>query len=94
MEEGGRMDAPFPPHDPHPLLLTSSRQVVMYLDTDCGQPEFTPPGQVAMVRVTGPVVGPPCVHMQLPVASHFLVRGRNCGWVCVWSPTYTSLIQP
>ncbi|GAX82229.1 hypothetical protein CEUSTIGMA_g9657.t1 [Chlamydomonas eustigma] len=44
---------------------------VMYLDTDCGQPEFSPPGLVSLVRVKAPVLGPPYTHQQAPYAAHY-----------------------
>lgn len=57
------------------LPLTLHRlQSVMYLDSDCGQPEFTTPGLVSLTRVDRPVLGPPCTHSRAPVASHYLVR--------------------
>lgn len=34
----------------------------LYLDLDPGQPEFGPPGQLALVEVTAPVLGPPFTH--------------------------------
>ena len=39
--------------------LLNSNQVVAYLEGDCGQPEFTPPGSVSLVFVDSVVVGPP-----------------------------------
>ena len=34
----------------------------LYLDLDPGQPEFGPPGQVSLVEVSAPVLGPPFTH--------------------------------
>lgn len=34
----------------------------LYLDLDPGQPEFGPPGQVSLVEVTVPILGPPFSH--------------------------------
>ena len=35
---------------------------VAFVDTDCGQPEFTPPGLVSVTLVSQPVSGPPHLH--------------------------------
>lgn len=51
-------------------MLNTCHQVA-YLDTDCGQPEFTPPGQVSVTLVHQPVFGPPHLHMRQPAAAHF-----------------------
>ena len=46
--------------------------VVAYLDTDCGQPEFTAPGLVSLHMLDGPALGPPHVHQRQPLACHFV----------------------
>ena len=35
---------------------------VAFVDTDCGQPEFTPPGLVSVTLVSRPISGPPHLH--------------------------------
>lgn len=35
---------------------------VCYLDLDPGQPEFSPPGQVSLVQIKAPIMGPPFTH--------------------------------
>ncbi|KAK3113106.1 Polynucleotide 5'-hydroxyl-kinase grc3 [Teratosphaeriaceae sp. CCFEE 6253] len=44
------------------LLSKPSIRKVVYLDLDPGQPEFTPPGQLSLVEVTIPILGPPFTH--------------------------------
>ena len=67
------------PHMYLPHMYCS--QEVLFLDTDLGQSEFTPPGLVSLVRLRGgAVLGPPCTHMMRPEVSHFVV---SCGlWMC------------
>ncbi|GAA5853538.1 hypothetical protein JCM9279_001306 [Rhodotorula babjevae] len=45
---------------------------VAYLDTDLGQPEFTPSGFVSLNVLRRPVLGPSFTHVALPLASRFL----------------------
>ncbi|GAA5909690.1 hypothetical protein JCM8208_003847 [Rhodotorula glutinis] len=45
---------------------------VAYLDTDLGQPEFTPSGFLSLNVVRRPVLGPSFTHVALPLASRFL----------------------
>lgn len=37
--------------------MPNSYEAVAYLDTDCGQPEFTPPGFVSLSVLRAPVLG-------------------------------------
>lgn len=39
-----------------------SSQKCWYLDLDPGQPEFGPPGQISLVEVSMPILGPPYTH--------------------------------
>lgn len=52
------------------LLNTCSS--VAYLDSDCGQPECTPPGLVSLLHITTPLFGPPHMHLRRPVSSYFI----------------------
>lgn len=52
--------------------LLSIHSTVAYLDTDCGQPEFTPPGLVSLHFLQQPVLGAPHLHQRLPYAAHFM----------------------
>ena len=52
--------------------LLNSNPVVAYLEGDCGQPEFTPPGSVSLVFVDSVVVGPPFMHPRRPVRACFV----------------------
>ncbi|KAG1671780.1 hypothetical protein FOA52_000157 [Chlamydomonas sp. UWO 241] len=45
---------------------------VVFLDTDLGQPELTPPGLVSITRLTAPLLGPPCTHTATPAAAHYV----------------------
>ena len=45
---------------------------IVWLDGDCGQPEFTPPGLVSGHTLTQPVVGLPPSHARAPSASFFV----------------------
>ena len=35
---------------------------VFYLECDCGQTEFTPPGILSLVKITNPLLGPSFTH--------------------------------
>ncbi|PRW58709.1 polynucleotide 5 -hydroxyl-kinase NOL9 [Chlorella sorokiniana] len=52
--------------------LLARHGCVAYLDTDCGQPEFTAPGLVSLNLVTAPVLGPPHMHLRRPAAAFFV----------------------
>ncbi|KAL6766670.1 hypothetical protein ACKKBG_A36900 [Auxenochlorella protothecoides x Auxenochlorella symbiontica] len=53
--------------------LLSTHSSVAYLETDCGQPEFGPPGLVSLSLVSRPLTGPPFLHPALPpLASYFV----------------------
>ncbi|KAK4549183.1 hypothetical protein LTR36_007641 [Oleoguttula mirabilis] len=44
------------------FLSRPAVQKLMYLDLDPGQPEFGSPGQLSLVEVTAPILGPPFTH--------------------------------
>ncbi|KAK0934498.1 Polynucleotide 5'-hydroxyl-kinase grc3 [Friedmanniomyces endolithicus] len=44
------------------LISKPSLRKVLYLDLDPGQPEFGPAGQLSLVEVTAPMLGPPFTH--------------------------------
>ncbi|KAK9813030.1 hypothetical protein WJX72_007830 [[Myrmecia] bisecta] len=44
---------------------------VAYLDTDCGQAEFTVPGMLSLCLLDTPIFGPPHLHMRQPAYAHF-----------------------
>ncbi|KAJ9508458.1 hypothetical protein QJQ45_011990 [Haematococcus lacustris] len=48
------------------------RGCVAYLDLDCGQPELTVPGLVALTLLRGPLLGPPCTHPRTPARAYYL----------------------
>ena len=49
-----------------------------YLDLDPGQPEFGPPGQLSLIEVSAPVIGPPFTHPASYDTSSFrLVRSHT-----------------
>lgn len=52
--------------------ILNSYSTVFYLDTDCGQPEFTPPGIVSLNVLKSPVLGAPHMHQSSPLACHFI----------------------
>ncbi|BGP27310.1 Polynucleotide 5'-hydroxyl-kinase grc3 [Rhodotorula toruloides] len=52
--------------------LLERYEKVAYLDTDLGQPEFTPPGFVSLSVVSEPILGPAFTHLSQPVSSHYL----------------------
>ncbi|BGP43096.1 Polynucleotide 5'-hydroxyl-kinase grc3 [Rhodotorula kratochvilovae] len=52
--------------------LLDRYDAVAYLDTDLGQPEFTPSGLVSLSLLRRPVLGPAFTHLSLPLASRFL----------------------
>lgn len=41
--------------------FTKGRRL-LYLDIDPGQPEFSPPGQISLVEIAAPILGPPFTH--------------------------------
>ena len=46
----------------HWLSWTSTSRC-QYLDLDPGQPEFGPPGQLSLVEISAPLLGPPLTHL-------------------------------
>ncbi|QDZ20713.1 polynucleotide 5'-hydroxyl-kinase [Chloropicon primus] len=52
--------------------LLNSNPVVAYLETDCGQPEFSPPGSVSLTFVASPIAGPPFMHPRKPERACFV----------------------
>lgn len=46
--------------------------MVAFLETDVGQPEFTPPGLVSITLIKHIVVGPPHIHQKHPARAHFI----------------------
>lgn len=52
------------------FLITGAPHKTLY--TDCGQPEFTPPGLVSLSLLTAPVVGLPHHHQHMPSRAHFI----------------------
>lgn len=53
-------------------VLLNDHPCVAYLDSDCGQPEFTPPGLVSLSYITTPVLGTPSSHQRQPEVSYFI----------------------
>lgn len=50
----------------------------IYLDLDPGQPEFGPPGQVSLVEVSAPILGPPFTHQASARSNNFrLIRSHT-----------------
>ncbi|BGO95163.1 hypothetical protein NBRC10512_001890 [Rhodotorula toruloides] len=52
--------------------LLERYEKVAYLDTDLGQPEFTPPGFVSLNVLSDPILGPAFTHLSLPLSSQYL----------------------
>ncbi|EGU11099.1 thiol:disulfide interchange protein precursor [Rhodotorula toruloides ATCC 204091] len=52
--------------------LLERYEKVAYLDTDLGQPEFTPPGFVSLSVVNEPILAPAFTHLSQPLSSHYL----------------------
>ena len=52
--------------------LLAKYDQVAYLDTDLGQPEFSPPGFVSLSVLDSPVLGPSFTHPTIPPFSHYL----------------------
>ncbi|XP_051027641.1 polynucleotide 5'-hydroxyl-kinase NOL9 isoform X2 [Acomys russatus] len=46
--------------------LLNSIPVADYLECDLGQTEFTPPGCIALLNITEPILGPPYTHQRRP----------------------------
>lgn len=55
--------------------LLNNHPVVAYLDTDCGQPELTPPGMMSVTLLTQPLLGPPSTHLRPASYAHYMVSG-------------------
>jgi len=53
--------------------FVSEDPVVLYVETDVGQSEMTPPGLISVHEIdrTCPLLGPPHTHIRQPLASHF-----------------------
>lgn len=50
----------------------------LYLDLDPGQPEFGPPGQLALVEVTAPILGPAFTHHASTLSTAYrLIRSHT-----------------
>lgn len=47
-------------------VLLSRHGAVMHLESDVGQPEFTPAGLLSLSLVTKPLLGPPHTHIRTP----------------------------
>jgi polynucleotide 5'-kinase involved in rRNA processing len=54
------------------MLAARDDAGVGFLECDVGQPEFTPPGMVALHRVLAPVLGPPHTHLRPHVSACFV----------------------
>ena len=53
--------------------LLRDHTTVQYLDIDCGQPEFTPPGMVSLVDISTPILDPPYLQqVSRPTISYFV----------------------
>lgn len=60
------------------IVTRPGGQKVTYLDIDPGQPEFGAPGQISMVEVTSPLLGPSYSHLATAHNSRFrLIRAHN-----------------
>lgn len=60
------------------IITRPGQQHCFYLDIDPGQPEFGPPGQVSLVKVTGPLLGPAFTHPSSVDSKSFrLVRSHT-----------------
>ena len=44
------------------ISFFSRHSAVFYLECDCGQTEFTPPGILSLVKITNPLLGPSFTH--------------------------------
>lgn len=62
------------------IVTRPGKQRCFYLDLDPGQPEFGPPGQVSLVEVTAPLLGPAFTHIPSAESKAFrLVRSHTLG---------------
>ena len=52
--------------------LLNKTPIVAYLEADCGQPEFTPPGAISLTFVDAAVTGPPFMHPRRSQKSCFV----------------------
>ncbi|CAG9465771.1 unnamed protein product [Pedinophyceae sp. YPF-701] len=52
--------------------LLATQGAVAWLDTDCGQPELTPPGCLSWTLLTEPLFGPPHLQQRRPDAAFFV----------------------
>ncbi|CAG8512517.1 11888_t:CDS:10 [Ambispora gerdemannii] len=53
---------------------------IAYIESDIGQPEFTPSGIVSLNIIDSPIFGPPFTHPKLPYRSYFIghTNPRDC----------------
>ena len=51
--------------------LLRNHEIVCFLETDVGQPEFTPSGLLSLNEVTSPLTGPSFTHMELQESRFF-----------------------
>lgn len=62
------------------IVTRPGKQRCFYLDLDPGQPEFGPPGQVSLVEVTAPLLGPAFTHLASIESKAFrLIRSHTLG---------------
>ncbi|GAA5826859.1 hypothetical protein JCM11251_002922 [Rhodosporidiobolus azoricus] len=52
--------------------LLDRYEAVAYLDTDLGQPEFTPPGFLSLHILRHPAFGPSFTHLAIPLSAQYL----------------------
>ncbi|QIX00169.1 hypothetical protein AMS68_005686 [Peltaster fructicola] len=61
----------FARHVCNKLLTRASQQRCLFFDLDPGQPEFGPPGQIYLVEVLTPILGPAYTHLASKQSSNF-----------------------
>lgn len=63
---------------------TNSKRGVCWLDLDPAHPEFSPPGQLSLVHVTEPILGPAYTHSYVDNAIGFaMIRAHNIATITV-----------
>ncbi|KAL1303201.1 hypothetical protein AAFC00_006621 [Neodothiora populina] len=59
-------------------LNSAQPKTSFWLDLDPGQPEFGPPGQVSLVQLHAPILGPPFTHPTAPSSSPYhMIRSHT-----------------
>ncbi|KAK4046361.1 Polynucleotide 5'-hydroxyl-kinase grc3 [Microbotryomycetes sp. JL201] len=73
--------------------ILQSHKEVAFLDTDLGQPEFTPPGCISLSIIDRPMLGPSFTNVSQPRAIRFCGSTSPANDPAMYSAAVSSLVQ-